>query len=74
MIVAVHPTRGLDVAATQQVQEWLVGAATTGAAVLLISEDLDEVMQLSDRIARDLRGRDRRHRARAPAPTASRSA
>ena len=51
MIVAVHPTRGLDVAATQQVQEWLVHARDTGASVLLISEDLDEVMQLSDRIA-----------------------
>jgi general nucleoside transport system ATP-binding protein len=50
-IVAVHPTRGLDVAATQQVQEWLVAARDDGAAVLLISEDLDEVMQLGDRIA-----------------------
>lgn len=51
VIVAVHPTRGLDVAATLQVQEWLVGARDQGASVLLISEDLDEVMQLSDRIA-----------------------
>lgn len=51
VIVAVHPTRGLDVAATQQVQEWLVQARDAGASVLLISEDLDEVMQLSDRIA-----------------------
>jgi len=51
VIVAVHPTRGLDVAATQQVQEWLVRARDTSASVLLISEDLDEVMQLSDRIA-----------------------
>src|SRR5207302_9864902 len=51
VIVAVHPTRGLDVAATQQVQQWLVRARGTGASVLLISEDLDEVMQLSDRIA-----------------------
>ena len=39
------------VAATQQVQEWLLRARDTGASVLLISEDLDEVMQLSDRIA-----------------------
>jgi ABC-type uncharacterized transport system ATPase subunit len=51
VIVAVHPTRGLDVAATKQVQEWLLRARDTGASVLLISEDLDEVMQLSDRIA-----------------------
>jgi simple sugar transport system ATP-binding protein len=51
LIVAVHPTRGLDVAATAQVQEWLVSARNGGASVLLISEDLDEVLQLSDRIA-----------------------
>jgi ABC-type uncharacterized transport system ATPase subunit len=51
VIVAVHPTRGLDVAATQQVQEWLLAARDEGASVLLISEDLDEVLQLSDRIA-----------------------
>ncbi len=50
-IVAVHPTRGLDVAAAKQVQEWLIDARDKGASVLLISEDLDEVMQLSDRIA-----------------------
>jgi general nucleoside transport system ATP-binding protein len=51
LIVAVHPTRGLDVAATAQVQEWLVSARNSGAGVLLISEDLDEVLQLSDRVA-----------------------
>jgi simple sugar transport system ATP-binding protein len=50
VIVAVHPTRGLDVAATQQVQDWLRAARQKGASVLLISEDLDEVIQLSDRI------------------------
>jgi general nucleoside transport system ATP-binding protein len=51
VIVAVHPTRGLDVAATQQVQAWLVSARDDGASVVLISEDLDEVLQLSDRVA-----------------------
>src|SRR5207253_5620061 len=51
LIVAVHPTRGLDVAATQQVQDWLVAARDQGTSILLISEDLDEVLQLSDRIA-----------------------
>jgi simple sugar transport system ATP-binding protein len=50
LIVAVHPTRGLDVSATEQVQQWLRSAAESGAAVLLMSEDLDEVLQLSDRI------------------------
>jgi general nucleoside transport system ATP-binding protein len=57
VIVAVHPTRGLDVSATTAVQEWLVKARDTGAAILLISEDLDEVLQLSDRIAVIYEGR-----------------
>ena len=56
-IVAVHPTRGLDVAATQQVQDWLLGARHQGTGVLLISEDLDEVMLLSDQIAVIYEGR-----------------
>jgi simple sugar transport system ATP-binding protein len=52
VIIAVHPTRGLDVAATQQVQEWLIASARTrNASVLLISEDLDEVLHMSDRVA-----------------------
>ncbi|HLY65152.1 MAG TPA: ATP-binding cassette domain-containing protein, partial [Chloroflexota bacterium] len=51
VVVAVHPTRGLDVAATATVQEWLVSSRDHGCAILLISEDLDEVLQLSDRIA-----------------------
>jgi simple sugar transport system ATP-binding protein len=51
VVVAVHPTRGLDVAATAAVQEWLVTSRDDGCAILLISEDLDEVLQLSDRVA-----------------------
>jgi len=47
----VHPTRGLDVGATQQVQQWLTDARDRGVSVLLISEDLDEVLQLSDHVA-----------------------
>ncbi len=50
-IVAVHPTRGLDVAATHTVQEWLMSCSGEGCALLLISEDLDELLQLSDRVA-----------------------
>lgn len=50
-LVIVHsPSRGLDVKATMAVRQKLVDARNTGAAVLLISEDLDEVMSLSDRI------------------------
>jgi simple sugar transport system ATP-binding protein len=50
VVVAVDPARGLDVGATQFVHEQLRAASTRGAAVLLISTDLDEVLQLSDRI------------------------
>jgi ABC-type uncharacterized transport system ATPase subunit len=49
-MVAVHPTRGLDVAAAAGVHKLLVGAREQGIAVLMISEDLDEVLQLSDRV------------------------
>jgi simple sugar transport system ATP-binding protein len=49
-LVAVHPSRGLDVAATQAVHEALLDARARGVAVVLISEDLDELLQLSDRI------------------------
>ncbi|MEH6541514.1 ABC transporter ATP-binding protein [Halopseudomonas sp.] len=50
-LVIVHsPSRGLDVRATLAVHERLRSARDAGAAVLLISEDLDEVMALADRI------------------------
>ncbi len=51
VLVAVHPTQGLDVGATESVRRSLLDQRARGRAVLLISEDLDEVMQLSDRIA-----------------------
>jgi simple sugar transport system ATP-binding protein len=51
LMVAVHPTRGLDVGATEAVQKLLLEEREAGAAILLISEDLDEVLALSDRIA-----------------------
>ncbi len=49
-IVAVTPTRGLDVGATEAVHQRLISERDRGAAVLLISEDLDELLSLSDRI------------------------
>ena len=51
VLVAVHPTQGLDVGATESVRRHLLKQREEGRAILLISEDLDEVMQLSDRIA-----------------------
>ena len=51
VIVAVHPTRGLDIASTVYIRELLMQMRDDGKAVLLISADLDEVVELSDRIA-----------------------
>ena len=51
LVVAASPTRGLDVGAIETVHAYLRAAATEGAAVLLISEDLDEILGLADRIA-----------------------
>ncbi|GGF81473.1 ABC transporter [Paenibacillus albidus] len=50
LMVAVHPTQGLDVGATAGVHELLMELRGSGSGVLLISEDLDELLQLSDRI------------------------
>ncbi|MEP6720957.1 MAG: ABC transporter ATP-binding protein [Variovorax sp.] len=51
LIVAHQPTWGLDIGAVAYVQQQLIAARDAGAAVLLISDDLDEVMVLGDRIA-----------------------
>ncbi|MHB2266529.1 ABC transporter ATP-binding protein [Aliihoeflea sp. PC F10.4] len=50
IILANQPTRGLDIGAVSYVHERLIEARDRGAAVLLISEDLDEVLRLSDNI------------------------
>ncbi len=57
VILASQPTRGLDVGAVAYVQERLLAARAAGAGILLISEDLDEILALSDRIAVIYRGR-----------------
>ena len=50
LVLAHSPSRGLDVKATEAVRKRLRAARDNGAAVLLISEDLDEVMAMADRI------------------------
>lgn len=50
LMVAVHPTQGLDVGATEGVHKLLSELRDRGRSVLLISEDLDEIIQLSNRI------------------------
>jgi simple sugar transport system ATP-binding protein len=49
-MIAVHPTRGLDVGATEAVHNILIKQRDAGAAILLISEDLDDLLSLTDRL------------------------
>jgi general nucleoside transport system ATP-binding protein len=51
VLVVAQPTRGLDVAATEYVRSKLLEQRAQGAAILLISEDMDEILHLSDTIA-----------------------
>ena len=57
VLVAAHPIRGLDIGAAAFVHEYLVQAKQRGCAVLLISADLAEILQLADRIAVCYEGR-----------------
>jgi simple sugar transport system ATP-binding protein len=50
VVVAVHPTRGLDVGATEAVRQAIRAQQRSGVAILLISEDLDELLALADPI------------------------
>ena len=51
LVVAAYPSRGLDIATTRRTQELLLERRAGGAGVLLISEDLDELFEMSDRVA-----------------------
>src|SRR3954452_15084463 len=51
VLVAASPTRGLDVGATESVRTLLAEAADEGVGVLLLSEDLEEILSLADRVA-----------------------
>ena len=57
VLIAASPTRGLDVGAIETVRARLVEAAENGVGILLISEDLDEIMSLADRIVVMYEGR-----------------
>jgi simple sugar transport system ATP-binding protein len=56
-IVAMHPTRGVDIGATETIHRLLWLQRSRGAAILLLSEDLDELMAVCDRIAVIYEGR-----------------
>jgi ABC-type uncharacterized transport system ATPase subunit len=51
LMIAMQPTRGLDVGAIEGVQRMLLELRRAGTAVLLVSEELDEIVSLSDRVA-----------------------
>lgn len=51
VLIASQPTRGLDIGAAEYVRRQIIEARNAGAAVLVISADLEEILQLSDRIA-----------------------
>ncbi|HVO41425.1 MAG TPA: ABC transporter ATP-binding protein [Aggregatilineales bacterium] len=51
VLIAAQPTRGVDIGATMYIHRVLLEQRRRGTAILLISEDLDEIMALSDRIA-----------------------
>ena len=50
IVIAVQPTRGLDIGATEYIHKQLIAQRDQGKAVLLVSLELDEVMDVSDRI------------------------
>jgi simple sugar transport system ATP-binding protein len=51
VLIAAQPTRGVDIGATEYIHERLLEQRDAGTAILLISEDLDEIQELSDTIA-----------------------
>jgi general nucleoside transport system ATP-binding protein len=57
VVIAASPTRGLDVGAIETVHAYLRGAADQGVGILLLSEDLDEIRALADRIVVIYEGR-----------------
>ena len=66
-----QPTRGLDVGSIEFVHRRIVEQRDPGAAVLLVSSELDEVCALADRIAVMYEGSDRRFPRRRPSPLRS---
>ena len=57
LLVAMHPDRGLDVGATQYIQKQILAARDEGTAVVLVSTELEEILDLTDRIIVLYKGR-----------------
>ena len=50
LLIAVHPSRGLDIGATKYIQSQIISRRDSGTAILMVSTELDELIELSDRI------------------------
>lgn len=57
LLVAVYPSRGLDIGATESVRKQLVAQRDGGLGVLFVSEDIDELLQVADTVAVMFEGR-----------------
>lgn len=57
LVIAAHPTRGVDLGAVRSIHDHLIAARDRGAAVLLVSSELDELIRLCDRVHVIFRGR-----------------
>ncbi len=57
VLVALYPTRGLDIGSAEYVHKVVIDGANQGMSTILISEDLDELLKLSDEIVVMFRGR-----------------
>jgi simple sugar transport system ATP-binding protein len=57
LIVASNPTHGLDISATEYIRNLLIAHRDNGSAILLVSTDLEELLELSDRVAIMFEGR-----------------
>ncbi len=57
LLVAVHPTRGLDIGATRFIHDTMIEARDCGCGIVLISADFDEILEMSDRIIVMFEGR-----------------
>jgi ABC-type uncharacterized transport system ATPase subunit len=57
LVLAAHPTRGVDVRSSQMIRDSISGIARRGAGVLLVSSDMDELQIVSDRIVVMMRGK-----------------
>ncbi len=71
LLIAAQPTRGVDIGATEFIHQQLLAQRAAGTAILMISEDLDEVLSLSDRIAVMYEGQIMGVVARGEAPAAA---